>query len=129
MKICAPTLGETAGDPRSMTLDIGYAASSLILLSVFVVTLVLQLRAGRFHPPLYWAVIVSTSTAGTTMSDYMNRTLGLGYATGSLVLVSCLAVALAAWRWSEGTLLVDAIETPRAETFYWTAILFSHTLR
>jgi uncharacterized membrane-anchored protein len=128
MKICATTLGETAGDLLSMTLDVGYAASSLILISLFIVTLVLQLRAGRFHPLLYWTVIVSTSTAGTTMSDYMSRTLGLGYATGSLILVSCLALALGAWRWSEGSLSVNAIETPRAETFYWTAILFSNTL-
>jgi len=128
MKICATTLGETAGDLLSMTLDVGYAASSAILISVFLCTLVLQLRARRFHPLLYWTVILSTSTAGTTMSDYMDRTLGLGYAWGSLILVGCLAGVLATWRWSEGTLSVNAVETTRTETFYWIAILFSNTL-
>ncbi len=115
MKICATTLGETAGDLLSMTLDVGYAVSSLVLISLFLVTLGLQLRVRRFHPLLYWTVILSTSTAGTTMSDYMNRTLGLGYAKGSLILVSCLALVLGVWRWSVGSLSVDAIETPRAE--------------
>jgi uncharacterized membrane-anchored protein len=128
MKICATTLGETAGDLLSMTLDVGYAVSSAILISVFLFTLVLQLRARRFHPLLYWTVILSTSTAGTTMSDYMDRTLGLGYARGSLILVGCLALVLAAWRRSEGTLSVNAIATTRAEVFYWIAILFSNTL-
>ena len=128
MKICATTLGETAGDLLSMTLDVGYAVSSAILIGLFLVTLVLQLRAGRFHPVLYWTVILSTSTAGTTMSDFMDRTLGLGYARGSLILASCLALVLATWRWSERTLSVNEIETPRAELFYWVAILFSNTL-
>lgn len=128
MKICATTLGETAGDLLSMTLDVGYAVSSLILIGLFLVTLVLQLRAHRFHPLLYWTVILSTSTAGTTISDYMDRTLGLGYAKGSLILVSCLAVVLAIWRWSEGTLSVNAVQTRRAEGFYWIAILCSNTL-
>src|SRR6266481_1329003 len=92
MKICATTLGETAGDLLSMTLKIGYAVSSLVLISIFFITLVAQLLSKKFHPALYWAVIVSTSTAGTTMSDYMDRTLGLGYAQGSLILISGLAM-------------------------------------
>ncbi|MBS1723464.1 MAG: hypothetical protein JSS66_10980 [Armatimonadetes bacterium] len=128
MKICATTLGETAGDLLSMTLKIGYAASSGILITLFLVTLVGQVGAKKFHPALYWTVILSTSTAGTTMSDYMDRTLRLGYATGSLILVSCLAVVLVVWRRAEGTLSVDAIRTRRAELFYWVAILFSNTL-
>ena len=128
MKICATTLGETAGDLLSMTLDVGYAVSSLLLIGLFLVTLVAQLRARAFHPLLYWTVILSTSTAGTTISDYMDRTLGLGYAKGSLILVSCLALVLATWRWSEGTLSVNAVETRRAEGFYWIAILCSNTL-
>jgi uncharacterized membrane-anchored protein len=128
MKICATTLGETAGDLLSMTLGVGYAVSSGILLGMFLVTLALQLAARRFHPVLFWLVILSTSTAGTTMSDYLDRTVGLGYATGSLVLASGLALALAAWRYSVGSLSVDHIGTPKAEAFYWVAILLSNTL-
>jgi uncharacterized membrane-anchored protein len=128
MKICATTLGETGGDLLSMTMNVGYGVSSLILLSFFVVTLVIQLASKKFHPVIYWLVIVSTSTAGTTMSDYMDRTLGLGYFKGSLILVTCLVVILAVWRFTEGTLSVNYIQTKRAELFYWTAILFSNTL-
>jgi uncharacterized membrane-anchored protein len=128
MKICATTLGETAGDLISMTLNVGYALSSLILISLFVVSFVAQLRAKSFHPALYWTVILTTSTAGTTMSDYMDRTLGLGYATGSLVLVGCLLVVLSLWWASEKSLSVSNIQTTRAEVFYWVAILFSNTL-
>jgi uncharacterized membrane-anchored protein len=128
MKICATTLGETAGDLLSMTLDIGYAASSLGLVSVLLVMLVLQVRGKGFHPALYWTVMLLTSTAGTTMSDYMDRTLELGYATGSTILVGCLLVVLLAWRASEKSLSVSSIASTRAELFYWTAILFSNTL-
>ena len=87
MKICATTLGETAGDLLSMTLNVGYAISSLILISVFVLTLIAQLMSKTYKPLLYWIVILSTSTAGTTMSDFMDRSLGLGYATGSMILI------------------------------------------
>lgn len=128
MKICATTLGETAGDLLSMTLNVGYALSSLILISIFIVTLVAQLATRAYHPLLYWTVILSTSTAGTTMSDYMDRTLGLGYMEGSLLLVTILLSVLAVWRWSVGSLSVDHIRTFKVEAFYWTAILFSNTL-
>ncbi|MBS1718288.1 MAG: hypothetical protein JSS72_11210 [Armatimonadetes bacterium] len=128
MKICATTLGETGGDLLSMTLNVGYAISSLILISIFLISLSGQLASKKFHPVLYWSVILSTSTAGTTMSDYMDRTLKLGYAVGSAILVSCLAVVLIVWRFVEGSLSVDSIRTRRAEVFYWTAILFSNTL-
>lgn len=128
MKICATTLGETAGDLLSMTLNIGYAVSSVILLSVFFATLVIQLSTKKYHPIIYWAVILSTSTAGTTMSDYMDRTLGLGYATGSLILVSILVLTLIVWRTTEKSLSVTDIKSLRGEIFYWTAILFSNTL-
>ena len=128
MRIAATTLDETAGDLFSMTLNVGYAISSLVLLSIFAVTLVAQLRARRFHPALYWTVILATSTAGTTMSDFMDRTLGLGYALGSVILIGCLVTTLMIWRLSVGTLSVDHIASPRAETFYWVAILFSNTL-
>ncbi|OWP61563.1 hypothetical protein CDA63_18785 [Hymenobacter amundsenii] len=128
MKICATTLGETAGDLLAQTLNVGYAVSSIILLGIFLVTLVGQLAAKRYIPALYWAVILATSTAGTTMSDYMDRTLGLGYATGALILVTILAVILGAWWLSEKSLSVTDVQSRRAELFYWTAILFSNTL-
>ncbi|MDA8231089.1 MAG: hypothetical protein M0006_07100 [Magnetospirillum sp.] len=128
MKVCATTLGETGGDFVSMTLNVGYAASSLILIGVFLAALGVQLRSRRFHPFLYWAVILATSTAGTTISDFMDRTLSLGYATGSAILVAVLAASLAVWRLSNGSLAVDHIRDPKAETFYWMAILASNTL-
>lgn len=128
MKICATTLGETAGDLLSMTLNVGYALSSAILISIFLVSLIAQMRTRDFHPWLYWTVILTTSTAGTTMSDFMDRTLALGYAKGSLILVSCLVVVLLTWRFSQGNLSVSNIRTPKAELFYWIAILFSNTL-
>lgn len=128
MKICATTLGETAGDLLSMTMNVGYAVSSMILFGFFLGTLALQLLSKRFHPVIYWSVILTTSTAGTTMSDYMDRTLGLGYATGSLILITCLLIVLAIWHFSEKTLSVSNIKTVKVELFYWVAILFSNTL-
>lgn len=128
MKICATTLGETAGDLLSMTMNVGYALSSIILIGLFLGSLTIQLASSKFRPVLFWTVILTTSTAGTTMSDYMDRTLGLGYATGSLILATLLFLALAAWRFSEKTLSVSNIRTTRVELFYWTAILISNTL-
>jgi uncharacterized membrane-anchored protein len=128
MKICATTLGETAGDLLSMTLGVGYAVSSLILVGFFLCTLVSQLVARSYIPLLYWSVILSTSTAGTTMSDFMDRSLALGYAKGALILVAALVVILGTWRAVEKTLAVDRVATRRAELFYWCAILVSNTL-
>ncbi|MSP27834.1 MAG: hypothetical protein EXR80_05200 [Methylococcales bacterium] len=128
MKICATTLGETAGDLLSMTMNVGYALSSIIFISLFLGTLAMQLFSGKFHPVLYWSVILTTSTAGTTMSDYMDRTLGLSYANGSLILVTGLLIVLGVWHFSEKTLSVSHIQTTKVELFYWVAILFSNTL-
>lgn len=128
MKICATTLGETAGDLLSMTMQVGYALSSVILLGCFFVSLVAQLRVQRFHPALYWLVILTTSTAGTTMSDYLDRSLGLGYAQGSLLLIIGLCAVLATWRITEGNLSVSHISRRRVEVFYWLAVLLSNTL-
>lgn len=128
MKICATTLGETAGDLLSMTLGVGYLWSSVILLAGFGTTLAAQLGVRRYHPFLYWSVILSTSTAGTTMSDFMDRTLKLGYTAGSAILLGLLVAVLGAWRAAEGTLSVSRVRTLRAEVFYWTAILISNTL-
>ncbi len=128
MKICATTLGETGGDLLAQTMKIGYGISSLILIGFFFITLILQLVSKKYHPLIYWLVIVSTSTAGTTMSDYMDRTLGFGYAAGSLILVAILITILAFWRYTEGTLSVENIKSFKVEILYWTAILFSNTL-
>lgn len=128
MKICATTLGETAGDQLSMTMHLGYAESSLVLVGFFALTLAAQLASSRPRVWLYWTVILSTSTAGTTMSDYLDRTLQLGYAAGSALLVTALLVVLAIWRATTGTISVDHVDDRRAETFYWVTILFSNTL-
>jgi uncharacterized membrane-anchored protein len=128
MKICATTLGETAGDLFSMTMHVGYAVSSMVLIGVFVATLVTQLISKTHNPLLYWTVILATSTAGTTMSDYMDRTLGLGYAMGSTILVSILLAIFTFWKFSIGSLSVKHIKTTKVELLYWIAILFSNTL-
>jgi uncharacterized membrane-anchored protein len=128
MKIAATTLGETGGDLLAQTLNIGYAISSLLFLALFLASLLTQLKAKTFHPALYWTVIVSTSTAGTTMSDFMNRSAGLGYAKGSLVLIACLASVFALWRRSGQTFSVQQINTFQGELLYWAAILLSNTL-
>jgi uncharacterized membrane-anchored protein len=128
MKICATTLGETAGDLVSMTLNVGYGLSTLLLLALFVISLIFQLQSKTFQPALYWAVILTTSTAGTTCSDYMDRTLGLGYANGAMLLAGLLLLILATWYLSEKTLSVSSIKSFRVEVFYWMAILVSNTL-
>jgi len=128
MKITATTVGETGGDLLAQTLNVGYATSTLIFFGFFLIMLTCQLLVHRYIPAIYWAVIVATSTAGTTMSDYMDRTLALGYAIGSLILVSLLIVTLIIWRLTEKTLSVTHINSRRGETFYWIAILFSNTL-
>lgn len=128
MKICATTLGETAGDLLSMTLNVGYATSTLILMGIFVVALVAQLSSKKYHPFLYWAVILATSTAGTTMSDFMDRTLELGYAKGAAILVGLLVISLVTWRYTMGTLAVQTITSRRVELFYWITVLLSNTL-
>ena len=128
MKIAATTLGETAGDLVSMTLKVGYAVSSMVLVGLFIVSLVTQLRSKRYHPSLYWSVILLTSTAGTTMSDYMDRTLGLGYAKGALMLATILAAIFVYWHSSAHSFSIQNIRTLKGELLYWTAILFSNTL-
>lgn len=128
LKICATTLGETAGDLLSMTLNVGYAVSSLILIGMFLLTLVSQLATKTYRPFLYWMVILSTSTAGTTMSDFMDRTLGLGYTKGSMILLGILIAIFLYWRYTGNSLSVVNIRTFKVELLYWTAILFSNTL-
>ncbi|MGE3773872.1 MAG: hypothetical protein AB7I32_13190 [Gammaproteobacteria bacterium] len=127
-KVCATTLGETAGDLFSMTLALGYASSSLLLLALLAVALGAQLRARRFHPARFWLVVVLTSTAGTTLSDFVDRSLGFGYATGTALLSIALATSLLLWWAAEGSIEVTQVHTRRQEAFYWSTILCSNTL-
>ncbi|MCB1024763.1 MAG: hypothetical protein KDB79_10255 [Acidobacteria bacterium] len=128
MKISATTLGETGGDLIAQTMNVGYGTSSVILIGFFLAALTIQFFTKKYHPAIYWLVIVATSTAGTTMSDYMDRTLGVGYAAGSLILVGILLSILVFWRFSVGSLSVENIKTFRVELLYWLAILTSNTL-
>jgi uncharacterized membrane-anchored protein len=128
MKICATTLGETGGDLLSMTLSLGYAVSTAVFFGIFLVTLIAQVTSRSYHPLMYWAVIISTTTAGTTMSDYLDRTAGLGYIGGSLLLVAILISVLGIWRLALGSVSVNKIDNPKAEIFYWVTIIFYNTL-
>jgi len=128
IKIAATTLGETGGDSVTMTLNWGYLAGTALFLGLLVVLVIAQIVAKKFHPFLYWATIVASTTFGTTMADFADRSLGIGYTGGSLLLLGCLAATLGLWYWSEGTISVNTVTTPRAEAFYWTAITFSQTL-
>jgi uncharacterized membrane-anchored protein len=128
IKIIATTLGETGGDSLSMSLNLGYAVSSLIFITLFVALVAVQILAKRFHAFLYWAVIVATTTAGTTMADFADRSLGIGYPGGATILFVLLMGTLALWYRVEESISVDTVATPRREMFYWLAILFSQTL-
>ncbi|OJW81789.1 MAG: hypothetical protein BGO69_14885 [Bacteroidetes bacterium 46-16] len=128
IKILATTLGETLGDLLSMTLNLGYTISLIAISIIFLISLFAQLKAKRFNPFLYWLVIIGTTTLGTEISDFMDRTLGLGYAIGSLILFSALAITLLIWYLKENKLIIYPIQSVRVETFYWIAILFSNSL-
>jgi uncharacterized membrane-anchored protein len=128
IKIAATTLGETGGDTVTMTLDWGYLAGTVLFLSLLVILVLLQIAAKRFHSFLYWATIVASTTAGTTMADFADRSLGIGYAGGASLLFACVIATLAVWYWSVGTISVASVSTPKVEAFYWLAITFSQTL-
>jgi uncharacterized membrane-anchored protein len=128
IKIAATTLGETGGDSVTMTLNWGYFSGTAIFVAVLVVLVLMQIAAKRFHAFLYWATIVASTTFGTTMADLADRSLGIGYTGGSLLLFTCLMLVLALWYWSEGTISVNTVSTPKVEAFYWAAITFSQTL-
>jgi uncharacterized membrane-anchored protein len=128
IKIIATTLGETGGDAVSMTMNLGYAVASLIFIGIFLVAVFAQIMAKAFHPFLYWAVIVATTTAGTTMADFADRSLGIGYSGGASLLFILLLVSLGVWYAVEGSVSVATVNSPRVELFYWTAIMFSQTL-
>ena len=128
IKIAATTLGETGGDSVTMTLNWGYLAGTAIFFSLLVVLVACQILAKKFHPFLYWATIVASTTFGTTMADFADRSLGIGYTGGSTLLFLCLMTVLGLWYWSQGTISVNTVSAPKVEAFYWAAITFSQTL-
>lgn len=128
IKIAATTLGETGGDTVTMTLNWGYLAGTALFLAVLVLLVVWQIFAKKFHPFLYWATIIASTTFGTTMADFADRSLGVGYTGGSTILLLCLLATLGLWYWSLGSISVNTVSTPKVEMFYWAAITFSQTL-
>ena len=128
MKIIATTLGETGGDALSMSANLGYLVSTGIFAVIFAVFVAMQMRARAFHPWIYWATIIATTTVGTTLADFADRSLGIGYTGGSTLLLALLLASLFAWYRTHGTVDVASVSTPRAEVFYWVTIMFSQTL-
>jgi uncharacterized membrane-anchored protein len=128
VKIAATTLGETGGDTVTMTLNWGYLAGTALFLGLLLILVIAQILAKKFHPALYWATIVASTTFGTTMADFADRSLGIGYTGGSTLLLPCLAVVLALWYWSQGTISVNTVTIPKVEAFYWATITLSQTL-
>jgi uncharacterized membrane-anchored protein len=128
IKIAATTLGETGGDAVTMTMNWGYLAGTALFLTLLVVLVVIQTVAKKFHPFLYWATIVASTTFGTTMADFADRSLGIGYVGGSSILLLGLLAVLGLWYWSLGSISVDTVATPKVEVFYWAAITLSQTL-
>lgn len=128
IKILATTLGETAGDTLSMTFDFGYLASTGIFVAVLLVLACVQVRADRFRPALYWATIIASTTAGTTLADFATRSLGIGYAGGSALLLALVVASLAAWHFATGAVKIDHLTDRRSEWFYWLTISLSQTL-
>ncbi|WP_245312648.1 COG4705 family protein, partial [Bradyrhizobium macuxiense] len=128
IKILATTLGETGGDAVTMSMDLGYLVGTAIFAVIFAIAVAAQMAAKRFHPFLYWTVIVATTTVGTTFADFVDRSLGIGYLGGSSLLVALLVVSLATWYRTMGTVSIASIDNKTAETFYWITILFSQTL-
>ena len=128
IKVAATTLGETGGDTVSMTLNLGYLLSTAIFLAVLILLVSVQISARRFRPLLYWATIIASTTAGTTLADFADRSLGIGYLGGTLLLLTCVLASLALWYRTEGSVSVSTVNTPRVEAFYWATITFSQTL-
>jgi uncharacterized membrane-anchored protein len=128
IKILATTLGETGGDTVTMTMNLGYLTGTFIFLSLLVLLIAFQITARKFHPSLYWATIVASTTAGTTMADFADRSLGIGYPGGSALLLVCVLTVLALWYRSQGSVAVDTVNTRKVEAFYWATITFSQTL-
>jgi uncharacterized membrane-anchored protein len=128
IKIAATTLGETGGDAVSMSMGLGYLAGTAIFAAIFVIAVAAQIRARRFRPFLYWTTIIATTTVGTTLADFADRSLGIGYAGGTSLLLVLLLASLAIWHRSLGSVAVDTVSSPKAEMYYWITIMFSQTL-
>ncbi|HWF70236.1 MAG TPA: hypothetical protein VG187_11830 [Mycobacterium sp.] len=128
IKVLATTLGETGGDTVTMTLNWGYLAGVALFAILLVALVAAQISAKRFHPVLYWATIIASTTFGTTLADFADRSLGIGYAGGSVLLLCCVLATLGLWHWSAGTVSVNTVSTPKVEGFYWATITFSQTL-
>ena len=128
LKVLATTLGETGGDWVTMSLALGYLVGSAIFAVLFILLVAAQVRAVRLRPALFWATIVATTTLGTTLADFADRSVGVGYPGGVAIVFTCLVASLGIWRWSQGTVAVQSITTHKAEWFYWVTILFSQTL-
>lgn len=128
IKIAATTLGETGGDAVSMSMNLGYLVGTAIFAAVFLVAVMAQIKAETFKPLLYWATIVATTTVGTTLADFVDRSLGIGYAGGSSLLLTLLLGSLFVWHRTLGTVSVSSVSSPKAEMFYWVTIMFSQTL-
>jgi uncharacterized membrane-anchored protein len=127
-KVLATTLGETGGDAVSMSMGLGYLVGTGIFAAIFLIAVTAQVSAKKFHPWLYWATIIATTTVGTTLADFADRSLGIGYAGGTILLSACLAATLLLWYRALGTVAVSSVHSPAAETFYWVTIMFSQTL-
>src|SRR5882762_8838300 len=128
IKILATTLGETGGDAVTMSMNLGYLAGTAIFAAIFAAAVAAQMSAKRFHPPLYWVVIVATTTVGTTLADFVDRSLGIGYLGGCCRLAGLLVASLAVWRRTMGTVSLASINSKPGESFYWVTIMFSQTL-
>lgn len=128
VKIAATTLGETGGDAVSMSMNLGYLVGTAIFAAIFLVTLAAQIRVKRFHPLLYWTTIIATTTVGTTLADFADRSLGIGYTGGAILLFALLMASLAIWYKTLGSVSVDSVGSPKSEMFYWVTIMFSQTL-
>lgn len=128
IKILATTLGETGGDTVSMSMNLGYLVGTGIFAVLFLVAVLAQVSAKKFHPFLYWATIIATTTVGTTLADFATRSVGIGYAGGSLILFALLMASLLIWHRTLGSVAVDTVSSPKSEVFYWVTIMFSQTL-
>ena len=128
VKVAATTLGETGGDAVTMSMNLGYLVGSAIFAVVFIIAVGAQIRASRFHPFLFWTVIVATTTFGTTLADFFDRSLGIGYAGGASILFVLLVASLSAWRWSLGSISIEDLHSRKAEAFYWLTVMLSQTL-
>lgn len=128
IKILATTLGETGGDTVSMSMNLGYLVGTGIFAVIFLVAVAVQISARKFHPLLYWTTIIATTTVGTTLADFADRSLGIGYAGGTAILFTLLMASLFIWYRTLGSVAVDTVSSPKSELFYWVTIMFSQTL-